>query len=142
VNTNGISVLVRDPFNKFLHQYYFAILFVYGVVWALIGIEYFYYGFVFPIFVAVVASNLLNMLGHSVKIWGYRSYNTSDRSSNNWIMGYLGFGEGWHNNHHRYPGSARFGLSKLEFDPGFFLIKIWEKIGLVHGIKVANNKQN
>jgi len=137
VNTNGISVLIRDPFNKFLHQYYFAILAAYGMAWAVFGIEYFYYGFVFPIFLAVVASNLLNLLGHSVKIVGYRNYNTKDKSSNNAIMGYLGFGEGWHNNHHRYPGSARFGIQKFELDLGFIFIKIWEPFGLVSKIKQA-----
>ena len=97
----------------------------------------FYYGFVFPIFVAVVASNLLNVLGHSVKILGYRSYNTSDKSSNNPVMGYLGFGEGWHNNHHKFPGSARFGLKTYELDLGYLFIKMCEKLHLVSKIKTA-----
>jgi stearoyl-CoA desaturase (delta-9 desaturase) len=139
VDLNGINRLVRDPFNKFLHQYYFAILAAYGAVWAAFGIEYFYYGFVFPIFVAVVASNLLNLLGHSVKILGYRSYATSDKSSNNPVMGYLGFGEGWHNNHHKFPGSARFGLKRYELDLGYLFIKLCERIGLVTKVKVANS---
>lgn len=137
VDLNGINQLVRDPFNKFLHQYYFAILAAYGAVWAAFGAEYFYYGFVFPIFVAVVASNLLNVLGHSVKILGYRSYNTSDKSSNNPVMGYLGFGEGWHNNHHKFPGSARFGLRTYELDLGYLFIKMCEKLHLVSKIKTA-----
>lgn len=135
VDTNSMSTLVRDPFNKFLHQYYFAILSMYGVFWALFGIEFFYYGFVFPIFVAVIASNLLNVLGHSVDLLGYRSYNTSDKSSNNIIMGFIGFGEGWHNNHHRFPGSANFGLKKFELDLGYIFIKIWKPFGLVTNIK-------
>lgn len=137
VNTNGIANLIRDPFNKFLHQYYFAILAVYGAIWAVIGLEFFYYGFVFPVFVAVIASNLLNILGHSVKLLGYRSYNIRDKSSNNLVMGYLGFGEGWHNNHHRYPGSAKFGLRRFEFDMGYIFIKLWQPFGLVSGIKTA-----
>lgn len=137
VNTNGMARLVKDPFNKFLHQYYFAILAAYGLVWLILGVEYFYYGFVFPIFVAVVASNLLNVLGHSVKILGYRTYATSDKSSNNPVMGILGFGEGWHNNHHRYPGSAKFGLGRFEVDVGYIFIKMWEKTGLTSDIKVA-----
>lgn len=137
VDTNSMSTLIRDPFNKFLHQYYFAILTLYGAFWALFGVEFFYYGFVFPIFVAVIASNLLNVLGHSVKLLGYRSYNTSDKSSNNIIMGFLGFGEGWHNNHHRFPGSANFGLKNFELDIGFILIKIWEPFGLVTKINQA-----
>jgi fatty-acid desaturase len=138
VKTNGMTTLIRDPFNKFLHQYYFAILFLYGAFWSLFGIEFFYYGYVFPIFIAVVASNLLNVLGHSVKLLGYRSYSLSDKSSNNALMGYLGFGEGWHNNHHRYPGSAKFGMKKHEIDLGFFFIKIWKPFGLVSNIKQAN----
>lgn len=137
VNKTGMSALIRDPFNKFLHQYYFAILLVYGSCWALFGIEYFYYGFIFPIFVAVIASNLLNILGHSVKLLGYRSYNTNDKSSNNVAMGYLGFGEGWHNNHHRFPGSAKFGVQRFEFDMGYVFIKLWQPFGLVSNIKTA-----
>jgi stearoyl-CoA desaturase (delta-9 desaturase) len=135
VDLHGIANLVRNPSNKFLHEYYFAILFVYGVCWLLAGAEYFYYGFVFPIFVAVLASNLLNLMGHTVALLGYRSHNTNDTSSNNALMGYLGFGEGWHNNHHRYPGSARFGLKPWEFDLGFLFIKLASVFGLVTNIK-------
>ena len=137
VNIRGMSGLIKDPMNKFLHQYYFAILALYGSFWALFGVEYFYYGFVFPIFVAVVASNLLNLLGHTVAILGYRSYNTNDKSSNNPLMGVLGFGEGWHNNHHRYPGSARFGLKWYELDFGFTFIKVCEKLKLISNIKTS-----
>ena len=137
VNTHGMSRLIKDPMNKFLHQYYFAVLAIYGCLWALLGVDFFYYGFVFPIFIAVVASNLLNLLGHTVAIFGYRSYNTSDKSSNNPLMGVLGFGEGWHNNHHRYPGSARFGIKWYEVDIGFMFIKACEKARLVSNIKTA-----
>lgn len=48
----------------------------------------------------------INSLTH---IWGYRNFNTSDNSRNNWLMGYLGMGEGWHNNHHAKQRSAAHG---------------------------------
>ena len=46
---------------------------------------------------------LVNSASH---IWGYRNYETSDNSRNLWWVGLLAFGEGWHNNHHAFPGRA------------------------------------
>ena len=41
--------------------------------------------------------------------WGYRNYETREDSTNNWLFALLTNGEGWHNNHHADPRSARHG---------------------------------
>ena len=55
--------------------------------------------------------------------WGSQDYDSNDASTNNWIIGILGFGEGWHNNHHYYPSSARHGLRWWQLDVTWVLIR-------------------
>jgi stearoyl-CoA desaturase (delta-9 desaturase) len=62
---------------------------------------------------------------------GSRRFDLPDQSTNNWVMGILAYGEGWHNNHHRYPRSARAGLYWWEIDVLYWLIVCLEKFGLV-----------
>ena len=69
-------------------------------------------------------------------LWGQRPYNTTDHSRNNWLFGILGMGEGWHNNHHAFPTSARHGLKWWQFDASYLLIKAMEKVGLAYDVKV------
>ena len=64
-------------------------------------------------------------------MWGYRNYATTDDSRNLWWAGLLAYGEGWHNNHHRYPGSARQGFYWYEYDITFYILKVLSWFGLV-----------
>jgi fatty-acid desaturase len=59
------------------------------------------------------ATWLVNSATH---MWGKRRFNTRDDSRNNWWVALITFGEGWHNNHHAHPTSARHGLAWYEFD--------------------------
>jgi stearoyl-CoA desaturase (delta-9 desaturase) len=70
-------------------------------------------------------------------MWGRRRFATRDDSRNNWWVALMTFGEGWHNNHHAHPVSARHGLAWYEFDPSFLQIKLLEKLGVIEGVKVA-----
>lgn len=63
--------------------------------------------------------------------FGRRPFETSDESRNHWVVGLLGFGEGWHNNHHAFPTSAFHGLHWWQFDLSGVLIRIFEKLGFV-----------
>ncbi len=63
-------------------------------------------------------------------IWGYRTYDTTDDSKNNWWVGFLAFGEGWHNNHHAYQRVASQGHKWWEIDTTYWLILLMEKTGL------------
>lgn len=69
-------------------------------------------------------------------IWGSRPYRSHDESRNNAIIGILAMGEGWHNNHHAFPTSARHGLSWWQFDLSYVLIKSLSLIGLASNVRV------
>jgi stearoyl-CoA desaturase (delta-9 desaturase) len=68
-------------------------------------------------------------------IFGTRPYETGDLSRNNWFLALITFGEGWHNNHHRYPGSARNGFLWWEFDVTYYVLLALEKVGLIWDLR-------
>lgn len=74
-----------------------------------------------PTCLALLQDNIINVVGHLKCAIGYRNFNTPDNSHNNFILGYLGWGQGWHNNHHYDPKSFDFGKSVSnkwwEWDP-------------------------
>lgn len=63
--------------------------------------------------------------------FGRREFQTTDRSHNQWLVGLLAFGEGWHNNHHAFPRSAFHGLHWWQFDLSGYIIWTLERVGLV-----------
>ncbi len=69
----------------------------------------------------------VNSLSH---IFGYRNHETRDDSRNNWFVTLLTAGEGWHNNHHADPTSATVQHRWWEIDLNYYVIKIWEWMGL------------
>ncbi len=66
---------------------------------------------------------------------GKRRYKTNDRSTNNIVVGMAAFGEGWHNNHHSFPLSARFGIDRFQPDVGYYFIALLERTGLVWDVR-------
>jgi stearoyl-CoA desaturase (delta-9 desaturase) len=74
----------------------------------------------------------VNSLSHA---WGYRRYESPDASRNNVIIGLLTSGEGWHNNHHADPASARHGHAWWEFDLAWVSIRLLEAVGLAWDVK-------
>jgi stearoyl-CoA desaturase (delta-9 desaturase) len=77
----------------------------------------------------------VNSLSH---IYGKRPNDTGDDSTNNWFVALLTFGEGWHNNHHAFPTSARHGLKWYQFDMNWIAIRIFEKLGWAKQIRVIS----
>ncbi len=69
----------------------------------------------------------VNSLAH---IFGYRNYETSDQSTNNWFVSLITHGEGWHNNHHADPRSAAHGHRWWEIDMSWWVIRTLEAVGL------------
>jgi stearoyl-CoA desaturase (delta-9 desaturase) len=67
--------------------------------------------------------------------FGNRRYATRDESRNNWVVGLLAFGEGWHNNHHAFPRSAFHGLRWWEVDTSALLIRGLEAVGLAWNVQ-------
>ena len=74
----------------------------------------------------------INSLAHR---WGSRRYATRDDSRNNWLLALLTFGEGWHNNHHHFPGSARQGFRWWEIDLTYYGLRLMSWFGLVWDLK-------
>ena len=69
-------------------------------------------------------------------LWGTRPFRSHDHSRNNPIFGVLALGEGWHNNHHAFPASARHGLRWWEFDISYITIRAMEVVGLARNVRV------
>jgi sn-1 stearoyl-lipid 9-desaturase len=67
---------------------------------------------------------------------GYRTFRTNDESTNCWWVALLSFGEGWHNNHHAFPFSARHGLKWYELDLTWWQIRLLQVVRLADRIKV------
>jgi stearoyl-CoA desaturase (delta-9 desaturase) len=67
-------------------------------------------------------------------LWGYRNYDTGESSRNNLVVGYLSAGEGWHNNHHADPRSARYGHRWWEIDLTWLTIRLLAALGLAHKV--------
>lgn len=74
----------------------------------------------------------INSLAH---VWGRRRYETGDDSRNNWFLALITLGEGWHNNHHHYPGSARQGFFWWEYDLTYYGLKLMSWCGLIWDLK-------
>jgi fatty-acid desaturase len=85
------------------------------------------------------ATWLINSATH---LWGKRRFDTRDDSRNNWWVAILTGGEGWHNNHHAHPVSARHGLAWYEFDINYYGIWLLSKIGLAEKIQIAKYDKN
>jgi stearoyl-CoA desaturase (delta-9 desaturase) len=80
------------------------------------------------------ATWLINSATH---MWGSRRFATRDDSRNNWLIALFTFGEGWHNNHHAHPTSARHGLVWWEFDLSWIQLKILRFFGIARSVQVA-----
>jgi stearoyl-CoA desaturase (delta-9 desaturase) len=73
-------------------------------------------------------------------VFGRRTYQTSDHSTNNLLCGLLGLGEGWHNNHHAFPTSARHGLAWWQFDFSWLVIRAMQLVGLAWDVREPSEK--
>jgi stearoyl-CoA desaturase (delta-9 desaturase) len=69
-------------------------------------------------------------------LWGWRPFQTDDHSRNSYLFGVLGLGEGWHNNHHAFPTSARYGLRWWQIDVGYWVIRALSLVGLAWNVKL------
>ena len=74
-------------------------------------------------------------------IWGSRPFDTRDQSRNNVFFGVFGFGEGWHNNHHAFPNSARHGLRWFQIDTSYLIIWCMSKLGLAWKVNVPTSQR-
>jgi stearoyl-CoA desaturase (delta-9 desaturase) len=96
------------------------------------GMQLFVWGFCVSTVALFHATFLINSLAHR---FGTRRFETRDASRNNWLLALLTFGEGWHNNHHRFPGSARQGFRWWEIDATYYVLRALAALRLVSDLK-------
>lgn len=117
----GVKDLIRSPTHRFFHRHYLTIQITYALFLLLIAGPFaIVYAYLFPAAVLWNTGSLVNSMGH---IWGYQNFQTRDHSRNNPLLALLTWGEGWHNNHHRYQKNPYFGHRWFEVDVAGILIR-------------------
>jgi stearoyl-CoA desaturase (delta-9 desaturase) len=131
--------LSRDPVHVWLSNWHWLSNVVVGLgLLAFGGWSYVMWGIFFRTTFGLHCTWLVNSATH---LWGSRRFETRDDSTNNWWVALLSFGEGWHNNHHAHPTSARHGLAWYEVDLNWYAIRTMQALGLAWDIKLAKIKQ-
>jgi stearoyl-CoA desaturase (delta-9 desaturase) len=119
-------------------------LFLPGVITGLLTMSWmgallgFLWGGLVRVFVVHHVTWSVNSICH---LWGTRPFVSHDESRNNPIVAFLAMGEGWHNNHHAFPASARHGLRWWEFDASYILIRSLSFVGLTWDIKLPSRER-
>jgi stearoyl-CoA desaturase (delta-9 desaturase) len=111
LNFKYAGSLLRKPNHIWFHRHSLTILWSIPIGVSLIDWKLSLMMFCLPTALSLLQDNSVNILGHLKAGIGYRNFNTNDNSQNNMILGYLGWGQGWHNNHHYRPDSFDFGRS-------------------------------
>ncbi|NIP80638.1 MAG: hypothetical protein GWM90_16035, partial [Gemmatimonadetes bacterium] len=96
------------------------------------GAQMLVWGFVVSTVALYHATYTINSLAHS---WGRQRFDTGDDSRNNWLLALLTLGEGWHNNHHFAPDSARQGFRWWELDPTWYALRALAAVGLIWDLR-------
>jgi fatty-acid desaturase len=130
--------LMKDRFHVVLNRIFYVPLIVSGVIlFAFGGWSMLMWGVFFRVTFGLQVTWLVNSATH---MWGSRRFDTDDDSTNNWWVALLTFGEGWHNNHHAHPRSARHGLAWYELDLNWMGIVALKWLGLAKGIRLVNKE--
>ena len=87
----------------------------------------------------VVVWHITWSVNSAAHLWGYRNYETGERSRNNWFVALISNGEGWHNNHHADPRSARHGHRPWEIDVVFATIRVLQLLGLAWNVATPDH---
>jgi stearoyl-CoA desaturase (delta-9 desaturase) len=127
--------LAKHRFYVWLNVYHWVPPAVLGVLLlALGGVPMFLWAGCLRTAVGLHATWLVNSATH---MWGSQRFRTNDDSRNNWWVALITFGEGWHNNHHAHPTSARHGLAWYEFDPSWLQIRVLRLFGVATRVRTA-----
>jgi len=134
--------LAKSKFHVWITKYHYIPVIVVGVtLFAVGGLSCLLWGLFLRTVVVLHSTWLINSATHS---WGSRRFATRDLSTNSFWVAMLSFGEGWHNNHHAHPVSARHGLKWYEIDLNWYGIWTLKKLGLarhVYRVKLSELPQ-
>ncbi len=133
---NITADISHDKFYQFLEKNFMLIQVAFGLtLLAIGGLPWVIWGVFARLVLVYHVTWLVNSAAHK---WGYCNFELEqDLSTNCWWVGLLAMGEGWHNNHHAFPRSARHGLRPWEFDITWVSICILKKLGLATNVKVV-----
>lgn len=124
--------LCRDPFYRWLEKYSIVPTIIQSLILLFVG------GFPMVLWgLCVRAAALYHatwFVNSAAHVWGSKPFEDSV-GKNNWWVALLAMGEGWHNNHHAFPSSARHGLRNWQIDPSWITIKIMSYVKLAKNIK-------
>lgn len=133
--------LLKDPVARFMSKTFF--------LWATAGIAlpYLVDGWRGVLWGGLVRVCLTHHITWSVNSichqFGRRAFDTPDQSHNQWVVGVLGLGEGWHNNHHAFPESAFHGLHWYQIDLSGYVIRALEGLRLISGVRrISTERQD
>ena len=126
---------IRDsPYFVWLDKYFLFLQVPLGLTLYLLGgWSYVLWGIFLRLVVVYHVTWLVNSATH---MWGTRAYDTEDDSRNNKWVAALTFGEGWHNNHHAYPSSAKQGLQRGQIDLTWYHIVLLKYLRLATNVRI------
>jgi stearoyl-CoA desaturase (Delta-9 desaturase) len=127
--------LAKDPFYATLNTYHWVPIIVVSALLLIFGgLPMLLWATCFRLVFGLHATWAVNSITH---MWGSRRFATRDDSRNNVLVALLTFGEGWHNNHHAHPTSARHGLAWYEIDFSWIQISMLKWLGIAKAVRVA-----
>jgi len=125
--------LQRVPFYRFLDRSYVWLTALFtALLYLLGGWPFVVWGTCVRLVVTYHTTFFVNSAGHKS---GYRNFPLKDLSTNCWWVALMSYGEGWHNNHHAFPTSARHGLRPWELDPSYGFIRLLKALGLAWDLR-------
>ena len=126
--------LRKDPYYVWLDKWFIVLQILLGfLLYTLGGWAFVLWGIPLRLVLVYHVTWLVNSANHK---WGRRNYETEDNSTNNKWVAALTFGEGWHNNHHAFPSSAKQGLLPGQIDVTWYHIVLLERLGLAKNVRI------
>ncbi len=134
--------LIKDPYYRFLNKYFLFLQIPIGLSLFLIGEKLGVGGWALVLWGIplrlVVVYHITWLVNSATHCWGTVAFDSGDESRNNAWVAALTFGEGWHNNHHAFPNSAKQGLFKGQIDLTWEHIKFLARLGFAKRIKLPS----
>ena len=148
-DAKAVPDLMKFPELRFLDRFENLVPFVEAVMifglgmlleargWNTSGMQMLIWGFFISTMISSHATFTINSLTH---MWGTKRYKSKDESRNSLLLALLTFGEGWHNNHHYYPGAVRQGFYWWEIDLTFYALWVMARLGIIWDLNAVPAK--